>query len=77
MGVTSLYDPLTAQRIYSQYSVAGDNEIGVDYQCHWGKATDPGYNIHMDMGIVHDVTGGANPNSTGHMQTLVQALYYL
>lgn len=76
-SVTSLYDPATLQRIYSQYCVGGDKDIGVDYQCHWNKATDPAFNLTTTVGVVHDTTGGANPNSTGQMQVFAQALYYL
>jgi len=73
----NLYDPATLQRIYTSYGNAGDIELGVDYQCHWGKATDPAYNIRTGFDVVHNVVGGLNPNSSGQLSGSVKALYYL
>jgi hypothetical protein len=39
-SATALYDPLTAERIYTAYWSAGDNELGVDQQCSYGKSSD-------------------------------------
>jgi hypothetical protein len=39
-SATALYDPLTAERIYTAYWGAGDNELGVDQQCSYGKSSD-------------------------------------
>lgn len=60
---TALYDVLTAQRIYTAYYGAGDNESGFNQRCSYGKRTDPlGKFISFHPGIFWGPSGGLAPD---------------
>lgn len=78
LAVTSLYDPLTAQRVYTAYHTAGDREIGVNQKCSYGHSTDPAWSVNGSLNVTSsNIAGIALLNSSGHFGWNLDLLYYL
>lgn len=76
-NICVLDDFFTHQRIYSNYFCAGDNELGLDMKCSWGKATEPAYTIRVGINIQGSGVPGLTYSSTGYVLFNVRFLYYL
>jgi len=65
---------------YTSYMNAGDNELGVDQECSYGKSTDPNpWNVRALIAM-HSAPGGQNANfglGKASSTIIVGMLYYL
>lgn len=47
----ALYDSTTAERIYTQYIMGGDNELGFNQRCSYGTRGGPGMTIRYQWAL--------------------------
>lgn len=69
-----------AINFYTGYFNAGDDELGVNQECSYGKATDTSpWNIRFNVALVGLTAAGMNsnfPSNTGEYTVQAKALYY-
>lgn len=74
--MTALYDPATFERIYGQFTQAGDVEIGFNLGCSYGKHTDPFGPTFIYTGEI-DGFGAPAPPPNGEIDYTFAVLYEL
>lgn len=73
--ITALYDPLTAQRIYTQYFWGGDETFLVNEKMAYGTRSGAAATLQVGVSIVYNLIAGLTYTSSGFFGYSAKVLY--